>query len=159
MSRLELEQAFPQAAVYSSRRSGPTFGIPECEIDGARVRVSFEVDNSAGLQRVLIEPDEKSSVDPELDAPASTVARIGQILLLAGLKEKYGEPREATAEPSFDETGLVTHEWQWSFPNTSVVLVRESHVIPANQQLDRTYLVYEKRRASGSLTATVVRPN
>ena len=130
------------------RSSGPTFGLPEAEIDGARVRVGFEVDDQAGLQKVFIEPDEKSSVDPSLDAPAPTVARIAQIRPLAGLKEKYGEPREATAEPSFDETLLVTHQWQWNFPGTSVILVRESHVNPADQRLDRTYLVYEKRRAN-----------
>jgi hypothetical protein len=146
MTRMELERAFPQAAVYDSRGSGPTFGLPEAEIDGARVRVGFEIDDRAGLQKVFIEPDEKSSVDPSLEAPAPTVARIAQILLLAGLKGKYGEPREATAEPSFDESPLVTRRWRWSFPGTSVVLVRESHVIPADQRLDRTYVVYEKRR-------------
>jgi hypothetical protein len=148
MTRMELERTFPQAAVYNSGGSGPTFGLPEAEIDGARVRVGFQVDDQAGLQKVFIEPDQRSSVDPSLEAPAPTVARIAQILLLAGLKEKYGEPREATAEPSFDETLLVTHQWRWSFPGTSVVLVRESHVVPADQRLDRTYLVYEKQSAN-----------
>src|ERR1700685_123749 len=145
MTALELRQAFPQAVVYNSRRSGTTFGVPEDEIDGERVHVGFEIDAEAGLRKVLREPDEKSSVDPNLDAPPPTIARIGQILLLAGLKDKFGEPTEATMEPSFDETGEVTREWRWSFPATSVVLVRKSHANAAYQELDRTYLVYEKR--------------
>jgi hypothetical protein len=145
MTASELKQAFPQAVVYNSARSGQTFGIPKDELNGSRVHVSFEVDDEAGLRRVLIEPDEKSSVDPSLDVPPTTVARIGQILLLAGLKDKFGEPTEATMEPSFDETGEVTREWRWRFPATSVVLVRKSHANAAYQQLDRTYLVYEKR--------------
>jgi hypothetical protein len=148
MTAAELKLAFPQAGMYNSRRSGSAFGIPEDEVNGARVHVSFEVDGEAGLRRVTIEPDERSAVDPDLDAPAPTVARIGQILLLAGLKEQYGDPREATTEPSFDETEQVTHEWRWGFAGTSVVLVRESYANPVYQERDRTYLVYEKRMAN-----------
>jgi hypothetical protein len=139
MTAGELRIAFPEAVV-----AGPVLGIPECEIDGERVHVIFEVDAEAGLRRVRIEPDEKSSVDPNLDVPPPTVARIGEILLLADLKDQYGAPREAATEPSFDETGQVTHRWRWSFPSTSVVLVWTAHASPAYQQLDRTYLVYER---------------
>jgi hypothetical protein len=145
MTVSELKQAFPQAVTYNSRHSGPAFGIPECEIDGARAHVVFEMDDHAGLRSVLIEPVETSSVDPDLDSPPPTVARIGEILLLAGLKEKFSEPGAATVEPIFDEAGQVTHEWRWSFPTTSVVLVWKSHANPADQESDRTYLVYEKR--------------
>lgn len=139
MTASELRTAFPEAIV-----AGSVLRIPQCEIDGERVHVTFEVDPEAGLRRVRIEPDEKSSVDPNLDVPPRTVARIGEILLLAGLKDQYGEPREATMEPSFDETGQVTHLWRWSFPSTSIVLVWKVHASPAYQQLDRTYLVYER---------------
>ena len=166
MTRTELEQAFPQAAVFNSPRSGKTFGIPECEVDGVRVHVAFGIDEDEGLQRVVIEPDQKSSVDPSVEAPAPTVARISQILLLGGLKKMYGEPGDVTSEPSYDEPGLVTKEWRWSFAGTSVVLVRETHASSAEKQRDRTYLVYEKRKAPGRpplttsrATAAVVRGN
>jgi hypothetical protein len=142
MTANELRTAFPEAVV-----AGPVLAIPECEIDGERVHITFEVDAQAGLRRIRIEPDEKSSVDPTLDVPPPTVARIGEILLLAGLKEQFGEPREATTEPSFDETGQVTHQWRWGFPSTSVVLVWKAYASPDYHDLDRTYLVYEKRSA------------
>jgi hypothetical protein len=144
MTVAELKQAFPQAVFYSTRQSGSTFGIPEYDLDGAKVHVSFDVDEKAGLHRVLIEPVEKSSVDPALDSPPPTVARIGEILLLASLKDRYSQPIDRTVEPSWDGTGLVTHQWRWSFPATSVVLVWKSHAIPANQQLDRTYVMYDR---------------
>jgi hypothetical protein len=149
MTETELKQAFPEAALYTSPRSGATFGIPEYEMDGAKVHVGFELDVKAGLQRVRIEPDEKSSVDPNEDAPPSTLARIREILLLSDLKDKYGEPRERTVEPNFDETGLTTHQWRWNFPETSVVLVWKSYENPSYQRLAETYLVYEKREHSG----------
>jgi hypothetical protein len=151
MTVAELKQAFPQAVFYTARQSAQTFGLPEYDLDGARVHVGFDVDVKAGLQRVLIEPVEKSSVDPNLDAPAPTVARIGEILLLAGLKDRYSQPMDRTVEPSWDGTGLVTHEWRWSFPATSVVLVWKSYTSPPNQQLDRTYLIYENKTANTDL--------
>lgn len=150
MTLAELQQAFPRAVVYNKRQSGPVLNIPDDEIDGQRVHVSFEV-GAEGLRRVLIEPDERSPTDPNLDTPPPTVARIGQILLLAGLKDQFGDPAEVTTEPSFDETGQVTRTWRWGFPGTTVFLVRKSHADPAYQDLDRTYLVYEKR-GTGSLT-------
>jgi hypothetical protein len=144
MTAAGLKEAFPQAKVYNSSRSGPTFGIPEYEMAGARVHVAFKLDDEGGLQSVLIEPDEKSSADPALDSPAPTVARIGEILLLAGLKDQFGQPSEATVEPSFDETGQVTHQWRWSFPGTSVLLIWNSYANPDYEGRAWTYLVYEK---------------
>jgi hypothetical protein len=146
MTAAQLKQAFPQAVVYNSGRSGQTFDIPEDEINGEKVHVSFEV-GAEGLRRVLIEPDAKSPVDSNLESPPPTVARIGQILLLAGLQDQFGEPTASTTEPSFDETGQMIRQWRWSFPATTVLLVRKSHGDPAFQDLDRTYLVYEKANA------------
>jgi len=127
-------------------------------MDGSKVHVGFELDVKAGLQRVLIEPDEKSSVDPNEDAPPSTIARISEILLLSDLKDKYGEPRERTVEPNWDETGLITHQWRWNFPETSVVLVWKAYENPSYQRLAETYLIYEKRQTSRIQNSRIQNP-
>ena len=103
------------------------------------------------MESVLIEPGVYSSVDTSLDYPPPTVARIGEILLLASLKDRYSQPMDRTVEPSWDGTGLVTHQWSWNFPATSVVLVWKSYTSPPNQQLDRTYLIYEHKMANTDL--------
>ena len=50
MTTAELQQAFPQAVVYNKRQSGPALNIPDDEINGQRVHVSFEV-GAEGLRR------------------------------------------------------------------------------------------------------------
>jgi hypothetical protein len=113
MKEAQVRTAFPAAKLIIDHGDS-LLGLEHYEIGPIKYRVTFYFDKKGGgLNGVALQAENG-------DAVQVVYAGAAKSALLDALRDKYGEPTSAHAEPP-SPTGVM-RKWQWLMPQTGITL-------------------------------------